>query len=270
MTRRQMVLMIAVNAVVSALITLLLVLVILPALGAPVPVQGVATAASGPMAGQVVETAVQPQSSPTPLIHVVEAGDTISYLSQKYDVPAEDIIAANQIQNPNYLQLGTELMIPVGGLSEATPTLTPVPTATETPIPFEPPSSLTATAAAAALITATAPPSDFPSGGELQVEISEIMAPGDVTMERVILANIGERLADMQGWTLSDAHGNVYTFANFRLWTGGSAIVHTRVGQDGNPPANFYWGEQEALWAPGDVATLKDREGQVLDTYTVP
>jgi hypothetical protein len=145
-----------------------------------------------------------------------------------------------------------------------------VPTATDTPIPFEPPLSLTATAAAAAIITATAPPPALPTGGELKVEISEILAAGNVTTERVIVANMGEQLADMQGWTLSDAGGNVYTFANFRLWKGGSAIVHTRIGEDGNPPANFYWGKLEALWAPGDVATLKDRAGRVLDTYTVP
>jgi len=271
-TRKQMVFMIAVNAAISALITLLLVLVVLPALEEPRPVQvqGSATSTSGPTALQVTEPAVGPQPGATPLIHIVQAGDTISGLSQRYDVPAEDIIAANQIENPNFLQLGAELTIPVGGLLEATPTLTPVPTATETPIPFDPPPALTATASAAAIITATAPPLVLPSGGELQVEIDEILAPGDVALERVIIANIGEQMADMQGWTLSDANGNIYTFANFRLWNGGSAIVHTRIGEDGNPPANFYWGKLEALWAPSEVATLRDREGEVIDTYTIP
>lgn len=269
MTRKQFAIVIAVNAVVSALITLLLVLVVLPAFGTPAPVQEGATATSGPIAGQATEPAVQAPPSPTALIHIVQAGDTISGLSQRYDVPAEDIIAANQIDNPNFLQLGTELTIPVGGLPEATATLTPVPTATETPIPFEPPPALTSTAAAV-VITATAAPPVLPTSGELQVEIGEILGAGDVALERVIVANMGERLADMQGWTLSDAGGNVYTFANFRLWNGGSAIVHTRIGEDGNPPANFYWGKLEALWAPGEVATLKDREGQVIDTYTVP
>ncbi len=260
--------MIAVNAGVSALITLLLVLVILPAFGAPVAIQGEPTATSAPVTGMVTEPAPQVQPSPTALVHIVAAGDTISGLSQRYDVPAEDIIAANQIPNPNFLQLGTELVIPVGGFEEPTPTLTPVPTPTETPIPFEPPPALTATAAA--VITATAPPPELPSSGELRVEISEILGAGEVTLERVIIANMGERLADMQGWTLSDSGGNVYTFANFRLWNGGSAIVHTRIGEEGNPPANFYWGKLEAVWAPGEVATLKDREGQVIDTYTAP
>ena len=270
MTRKQIAFVIAVNAVASALITLLLVLVILPALNAPVAIPGGATATSGIVAQVTVGPTPQTQPSPTPLIHVVQAGDTISGLSQRYDVPAEDIIAANQIVNPNFLQLGAELTIPVGGVAVATPTLTPVPTLTDTPMPFEPPPALTATAAASAVVTATVPPPDVPVTGELLVEISEILGAGEVSLERVIIANMGERLADMQGWTLTDAGGNVYTFANFRLWKGGSAIVHTRIGQDGNPPANFYWGKLEALWAPGEVATLKDKEGQVIDTYTVP
>jgi LysM repeat protein len=268
-TRKQVAFVIAVNAAVSAAITLLLVLVILPGLGAPVMVEGAASATSGTIAAQVAEPTVGPQPSPTPLIHIVQSGETISGLSQKYDVPAQDIIAVNQIQNPNFLQLGTELVIPLGGpAEEATPTLTPVPTPTETPIPFEPPPALTATAAAESIAAET--PAALPASGELQVEISEVLGAGDVTAERVIVANVGERLADMQGWTLSDAGGNVYTFANFRLWKGGSAIVHTGIGEDGNPPANFYWGKLEAIWAPGEVATLRDRDRQVIGTYTVP
>ena len=130
--------------------------------------------------------------------------------------------------------------------------------------------ALTATAAAEAVASSTPESVESPSSGELLVEIGEVLGAGEVALERVIIANMGERLADMQGWTLSDAGGNVYTFANFRLWKGGSAIVHTRIGEDGNPPANFYWGKLEALWEPGEVATLRDDEGQVVDTYTVP
>jgi len=273
-TRKQIAFIIAVNAVVSTAITLLLVLVILPALGAPARERvtpSIATATGDAVAElETRPAAAEPPPSPTPVIHIVQAGDTISGLALRYDVPAEDIIVANQIENPNFLQLGTELMIPVGGLPEATPTPTAVPTPTETSIPFDPPPALTATAAAEAVASSTPPPAESPSGGELLVEIAEVLGAGEVALERVIIANMGERLADMQGWTLSDAGGNVYTFANFRLWKGGSAIVHTRIGEDGNPPANFYWGKLEALWEPGEAATLRDDKGQVVHTYTVP
>jgi LysM repeat protein len=270
MTRKQMALLVGVNAVVSTLITLLLVLVILPALqttttGGPAPTPPAGSAAvSTPVAGQN-------QPTPTPVIYVVKSGDTISGLAQAYDVPAEDIIAANNLQNPNFLQVGMELLIPIGGLPQVTPTFTPIPTPTDTPIPFEPPSAdMTATAAAESGATATPLPTSLPSEGVLQVEIGEVIAAGQVDKEGVVITNTGTRLADMQGWTLSDAEGNVYTFPNFRLWGNGSSVtVHTRIGQDGNPPSNFFWGKLEAIWSPGEVATLKDAQGNVIATYTV-
>ena len=43
----------------------------------------------------------------------------------------------------------------------------------------------------------------------------------------------------------------------------------TRIGQDGNPPSNFFWGKLEAIWSLGEVVTLKDAEGEVLATYAV-
>lgn len=202
--------------------------------------------------------------------HIVRSGDTISGLAFQYDVPEEDIIAANQIENPNFLQVGIELIIPVGGFSEATATFTPAPTPTDTPIPFEPPSAeLTATAAAELGATATPLPTPLPAGGELRIDISEILGAGQIDQERVVLTSVGDRRADMQGWTLSDSEGNVYTFPNFRLWAGGSVTVHTRIGTDGNPPANLYWGKLEAVWTPGEIVRLRDGEGAEIATAVV-
>jgi LysM repeat protein len=266
MTRKQMALIIGANAVISVLITSLLVLVIFPALGAATPT------ATPTLPTDAVAQSTQSVVAPTaePSIHVVQAGDTISGLSLLYDVPEQDIIAANDLQNPNFLQVGMELIIPVGGVSQATATFTPAPTPTDTPIPFEPPSAeMTATAAAEAGATATPLPTPLPSTGELQIAISEIVAAGQVEQEQVTITNNGDRLADMQGWTLSDAAGNVYTFPNFRLWAGGNVLVHTRIGQDNTPPANFYWGKLEAIWSPGEVATLKDADGETLSTYII-
>jgi LysM repeat protein len=264
MTRKQVVFIIVVNAVISAVISLVVVLLVARPAG---------------KVSSITPTSLLPATQPvavgsTPtvevVIHVVQAGDTISGLALKYDVPEEDIIAASHLENPNFLQVGMELVIPIGGLPKVTATLTPEPTATETPIPFEPPSAdMTATAAAELGATATPLPTPLPSTGDLKITISEILAPGQVDQERVVISNVGERLADMQGWTLSDNEGNVYSFPNFRLWAGGSVTVHTRVGQDGNPPANFYWGKLQAVWSNSEVATLKDAAGAVIATYIV-
>lgn len=278
-TRKQMAFLIGVNAVMSTLITLLLVLLILPALGVRQPAVQEASTATSPdrQAAEDTRLAAEagPASSATPVVHTVRSGDTISGLALEYDVPEQDIIAANQLQNPNFLQVGTNLVIPVGGLAAATPTWTAVPTASDTPLPFEPPSAdLTATAEATSSLPATVAEgtrlaATMPAAGEFQIEITEVIGAGEADQERVVITNHGERLADMQAWTLSDGEGNTYTFPNFRLWPGGNVTVHTHIGQDGSPPGNFYWNKLVAMWAPGEVVTLKDAAGDVVFSYSV-
>ncbi len=268
MTRKQMAIIVGLNAVISTVITLLLVLVILPAFDGPA-VEVATPTLSPEVAQRATDSAAQPTPTPAPVVHVVESGDTISGLALRYDVPEEDIIAANNLQNPNILQVGTELIIPIGGLPEVTATFTPAPTPTETEMPFDPPSAQTATAVAQASATVQPSPTLLTTG-ELQVEITGITAPGEVDRESVVITNEGQRLADMTGWTLSDADGNVYVFPNFRLWGNGSSVtVHTRIGQDGNPTGNFFWGKLEAIWSPGETATLSDADGEVVATYSV-
>jgi LysM repeat protein len=266
MTRKQVALIIAVNAVISMVISVAVALLmnrpieITPTSSPPIDV-------SAATATQAVAAVV---STPGQVVHVVQSGDTISGLAFQYDVPEESIVAANQLENPNILQVGMELIIPLGGLPQETATFTPAPTATDTPIPFEPPSAdMTATAAAELGATVTPLPTALPSTGELQIEISEVLGAGQVDQERVVITNVGAGLADMQGWLLSDVGGNVYTFPNFRLWGGGNVTVHTRIGQDGNPPANFYWGKLEAIWSTGETVTLKDANGVAVSTLIV-
>ncbi len=266
MTRKQVAFIIGLNAVISAVISVVVALIFIqpeqqaPASTATSPVESATTS-------QAMETD-EPTSEA--VVHTVTTGDTISGLAFLYDVPEEDIIAANQLENPNFLQVGMQLLIPIGGVPEMTATLTPAPTPTDTPLPFEPPSAdMTATMAAELGATATPFPTPLPSSDEHLLEITEVLGVGQIDQESVVITNLGDTLADMQGWTLSGADGKVYTFSNLRLWAGGGVTVHTRAGQDGSPPSNFYWGEPEAIWSLGDVVTLKDAEEAVVATYTV-
>jgi len=268
MPRKQLALVIAFIVVLNALISAAISVAVVLLMG------GTTEVAVAPTPTSTVTAATQSVSPAGPtaevVTHVVRSGDTISGLAFEYDVPEQDIIAANQLENPNFLQVGMELIIPVGGLSQATATYTPAPTPTDTAIPFEPPSAdLTATAAAELGATATPLPTPLPSGGEPRIDISEILGAGQIDQERVVLTNVGDQLADMQGWTLSNVEGNVYTFPNFRLWAGGSVTVHTRIGADGSPPANLYWGKLEPVWSPGEVVRRRDGKGAEISTATV-
>ena len=265
LTQKQSLLIIGVNAVVSILISLIVGLVLIR------PNRVAATPAPTRVAAATTPGAAAASPTKGPIIHVVVSGDTISGLALKYDVSEEDIIAANNLANPNFLTLGTELIIPVGGLAQVTPTWTPQPTPTETPIPFEPPSvSQTATALAEQGVTVTGLPTQPVGGGDVLVEITEIIEPGNADRELVVITNKGKQVVDMKGWTLSDGKGNIYTFPSFRLYAGGNVMVNTRLGQDGSPSANqLYWGKLTAIWTAGRTATLKDTTEKVIATFTL-
>ena len=51
-------------------------------------------------------------SDPGYPVYIVQAGDTINVIAIKFDVNANDIIAANNITDPNLLSVGTQLVIP--------------------------------------------------------------------------------------------------------------------------------------------------------------
>lgn len=45
-------------------------------------------------------------------LYVVKSGDTVYQIARRYSTPADDIISANQLQNPNVLSVGQALIIP--------------------------------------------------------------------------------------------------------------------------------------------------------------
>ena len=55
-----------------------------------------------------------PTPEPTPEVYVVAKGDTMSKIAKKYGVTVDEIMAANpQIKNPNKIQIGDEIVIPM-------------------------------------------------------------------------------------------------------------------------------------------------------------
>ena len=53
---------------------------------------------------------------PEPFVHVVQRGEYLQYIADLYGVTVEDIVALNDIQNPNRIREGRELLIPGYGV----------------------------------------------------------------------------------------------------------------------------------------------------------
>jgi hypothetical protein len=201
------------------------------------------------------------------IIHTIESGDTPFGLGEVYGVSGFDIMEANGLtdETAGLLQLGQELIIPLEGCA-----LTVADIATPTDLPEIDIQGLseeeTAEATVESLPTATPTVTLAPTAANAAVTITTILSAGDVTAEGVEIRNDGA-LVDLTGWTLTDADGNVFTFPEQRLFTGGLVTVYTRVGA--NTSIALFWNRNTAVWGTNDVATLRDEDGVVQSTFRV-
>ncbi|MEA3374677.1 MAG: LysM peptidoglycan-binding domain-containing protein [Chloroflexota bacterium] len=189
--------------------------------------------------------------SPTPLppvTYTVKEGDTLSGIAQAYDISLEELIDANGIANPDFLQLGQTLIIPQGGDTD--------------PAALGPPAASSDTSPAGER-DGVELPTLTPSGPAL-VEIREVLNVGDLTGEAVVLENRGGTV-DLQSWTLSTVTNDSFVFPALTLFTGAAVRVHSASGED--TPRDLYWGRQEPAWQEGGLVTLRDADGNVVDTY---
>ncbi len=273
MTRRQIVFIVVVNAAISLVISLSISLIMLYVFLLSLEVVEVPASTGAP--AHAGSTALPPQAAavtlsprPTMTTYIVQEGDSLSSIAFQFDVPMEDIMRANGLTDADLLFVGQELIIPIGGLSEM-PAFTPVPTPTETPIPFEPPTPL-ATQPMPGGTPAPSPTKEpIPTvfAKPVDVEITEIVSSGNLAEETVIITNRGQPV-NLEGWTLSDRHDNVYTFPGILLWSNNASVrVHTGIGE--NTATDLYWKLNRAIWEAGDRATLADRDGKIISVYTV-
>jgi LysM repeat protein len=204
---------------------------------------------AAPPSGTIQPEATAAAASEGPVVHVVAAGETLNVISGLYDVSIEDIMTANGLTDPNFIGVGQQLTIPVGGIP--TPTVPPPtePAALPSPIPTEP--------AAAAGSAAGA------------IGITGVLDPGALETEAVQLVNNGSSQQSLQGWVVRDEDSNVYTFGNVSIFgEGAGVLLHTRQGED--TFSDLYWGREEPAWRSGEQVTLWDANEQVIATYTVP
>ena len=286
---RQIWLIIGLNALISTAISLLVVLVVGPwastgavsSLFTSTPQAVSQLPAAGPpldsIATNTPDLLVTPTFTPIPepVLYEVQPGDSMSGIAIQFDVLLEDIMAANGLNDPDTLQAGQTLLIPIGGLADATPTFTPVVLPTQTAIPFDPPTpdggtpnrpaddvSLKPTETPTIIPTATAPPVN-----EVNISINNVLGYGDVAEEVVTLLNGGPGV-NLSGWRVTGSSLGDYNMPNLFLWNGGSVRIHTKIGT--NTPSDLYWGKEEAHWFSGDTVTLLNAQGETVASYTIP
>ena len=86
-----------------------------------------------------------PTPTPTPgassgeVTHVVQPGETLTAISELYDVPIEAIVARNGLANPDAIQAGQTLIIPLGATAPPPTTAPPTGPPTTTPKPTKSP-----------------------------------------------------------------------------------------------------------------------------------
>lgn len=294
----QLALIIGVNAVIALVISIAVVLIanrqVLPGeVATPVGGTNVSAAENVQPEGSAAEpieeseSETEPASTPVQSVtYVVEAGDTLSLIAEKFSVPLSDLMIANGLTNRDFIQTGQELVIPIGGLPTPTPTFTLVPLPTDTPLPFDPPTPLPTDAQIPQEPAATLGPSPTPTPSpsptvttipiptstqppfdEINVVISEVIAPGDLLRETLVILNNGASTS-LKDWQLEGSPIAVFTFPDIFLFSGGSIRIHTAAGN--NTPSDLYLGQGEAAWEPGTTIILSDANSNEISRYVVP
>lgn len=186
---------------------------------------------------------------PTQMVleYQVQAGDTLGALARRFDVTIDEIIQANELSDPNRLDVGQTLRIPV--TNDLIPTTTPGPTE-ETGMPS----------------LSTEKPREVSGAGEVQIE--NVVGAGDLASERVQLKRVGTGDLSLAGWQILDEDGDVFTFPQLNLFESGAVNIYTKAGQD--TVVDLYWGLNDPVWRSGETVVLLDNQGNVRATYRVP
>jgi LysM repeat protein len=206
-------------------------------------------------------TAIAIQTTPEPLptememsemTYTVETGDTLGAIAVKFNVTVADIIAANEISNPDSLEVGQVLIIRQPLIAPATHTALP---------PAEIETELEATSTLPANTS-------VPLTGDSRVVIDSVIGAGDLASERIFLKRVGPGEMSLTGWELVAENGETFTFPQLTLFESGAVFIHTREGQ--TTAVALYWGLDHSVWKSGDTVVLIDDQGEIHTSYEIP
>ncbi|MEA3350277.1 MAG: LysM peptidoglycan-binding domain-containing protein [Chloroflexota bacterium] len=193
-----------------------------------------------------------PRPSPTLAAqpHEVRSGETLGQIADNYDTTVKAILAINDLADPNSLEIGQIIYIPLP--DDISATEAPTAQATEEPV---------------ITLALTEVESEAQETGG-QVEIVTVVGVGDLATEKLFLGDLEGEKHSLAGWQLQDEDGHSYTFPKATLYENGQIIVNTGTGHDSS--LDLFWGLTEPVWEPGEIATLLDTAGNAQATYQIP
>jgi LysM repeat protein len=181
--------------------------------------------------------------------YTVKAGDTLGDIASQFGVSIDDIIAENELINPDQLEIGQVLII--SRQVERIPTKESLPTQNL----GEP--------------TTTSEPTFTPEPGEPEVFIDSIVGAGDLDSERVMLKRKGPGELSLAGWELrGEEGGKSFVFPDLILYQGGEVAVYSRTGSQ--TVTSLYWDLEAPIWQSGETAVLVDDHSVEQARYEVP
>ena len=268
MNRRQLAFVIILNALISLVIAMAVVWIVearrpdpealaavfTPIAAPPVPMAatftpaaatGAAPAAGGEQASvgeagaATPAEAVAPAATPSAAAgaegteYVIQVGDSLSGVADRFGVPVAAIVEANNLDNPDFVFVGQRLIIP---------------------------------SASAQLPAATATPA--PAVANTGLRLAAVENAGNLAAEAVGVANDSDLAVSLQGWRLEREGGPAYTFGNILLFPGSGLKLHSGAGTDSS--VDVYWNQAAAVWSSGAVARLINPQGSEVARLSVP
>ena len=182
----------------------------------------------------------------------VQPGDSLSGIAARFGVTVEEILALNPIDNPDSLDVGDILLIPV-----------PIQASLENE-----PTSAPATPVAIPSPVLPADGTPLPAGIPAEVEIVAVVGAGDLEEERVVIRFNGEGQISLLGWELYDPDGNRFSFPQLVLFKDGAVTVYSKSGNQS--VVELFWELSAPVWGAGENATLTDSDGAIISVYAVP
>ena len=102
--------------------------------------------------------------------------------------------------------------------------------------------------------------------GAVNVRISSVIYPSQLSREVVVMVNEGEQV-DMTGWQMVPPRGTPYVFGQVVVFKNSFVNLHTTTGAD--VPTDLFWGLGEPMWQSGDELKLLRKDGSVASTFLV-